>query len=177
MKRIVKVCITLALIITGTIIIFISKDTEDTNLASIEATIKEAEEINNNSSMGMEYLEFANLSPEAMEQFNDNNPGGKTSEDGYVHGYFFKLTSEAKDRQLTQINIEGGDYHVFGIHVGDNIEDASKILEERGYKKVSSKKDSNNKLVTKLKKELVIINLEGDIDSEVISKISILTDN
>lgn len=78
---------------------------------------------------------------------------------------------------MTQINIEGGDYHVFGIHVGDNIEDASKILEERGYIKVLSRKDSNDdkKIVTRFTKKDVFIDLERYVDSEDICKIFIST--
>lgn len=177
MKKVVILSIIVVLIITGTITISIFKDKKNIKNAFIEATKKEAVQINSNSSMAMKYLEFANLSSQDMEQFNDDNLMEKTSEDGFVEGYFFKLTPDAEDIQLTQINITGGDYHIFGIHVGDNFKEASKILEEEEYIKLSSEKDTNDdkKTVESFSKNGVIINLKVNNDSQIIDKISLLT--
>jgi len=52
----------------------------------------------------MEYLEFAGLSEERAKYFNDDMPGSKVTDDGYV-GLLFKIPKDASDRRLTQINI------------------------------------------------------------------------
>jgi len=76
---------------------------ENASIKLVEKTIQEAQEINANSFMGMEYLEFAGLSEERAKYFNDDMPGSKVTDDGYVRGYYFKIPKDASDRRLTQI--------------------------------------------------------------------------
>jgi len=77
---------------------------KNASIKLVEKTIQEAQEINANSFMGMEYLEFAGLSEERAKYFNDDMPGSKVTDDGYVRGYYFKIPKDASDRRLTQIN-------------------------------------------------------------------------
>jgi len=49
-------------------------------------------------------------------------------------GLLFKIPKDASDRRLTQININGGDYHVFGIRLGDSVEQAAEKLKQRDIK-------------------------------------------
>jgi len=94
-------------------------------------------------------------------------PGSKVTDDGYVRGYYFKIPKDASDRRLTQININGGDYHVFGIRLGDSVEQAAEKLKQRGYEGIHR---------TRFQKELVIIDLQTEMNSQIIKGISVLTD-
>ena len=93
---------------------------------------------------GIEYLKLAGLSEDRLTDFGPDRPYTEGTYDGYVRGYFFKALKDAKDLHLTQVIIKGGDYHVFGIGVGDNLEEAMEILKERGYKEREQKQNVNN---------------------------------
>lgn len=176
-KTIMSIVLICLLIIT--LIVVFTRNRESAESKLVEETIQEAQEINNNSFMGMEYLEFAGLTEESAKRFNDDMPGGKVTDDRYVQGYYFKIPKDSIDRRLTQINITGGDYHVFGIHVGDNIEQAVEQLEQRGYNKAGTRENINRDgmLRTRFQKKLVIIEISTDMDSKIIKKIAILTDS
>lgn len=177
MKKIVAFSILIGLSIILIIVISL-KYRESASRKAIKRTLEEAKEINENSFLGVEYLEFAGLSEEEAKKYNNDQPGTKETDDGYVKGYFFKIPIDSVDRRLTQINIFGGDYHVLGIHVGDTVEQAAKILKQSGYKKVKSTRNIviDNKIETVFQKNLVVIILETEPDTQIINMISILTD-
>jgi len=176
-KKTIMIIVLICLLIITLTVVFI-KSRESSKIKLVEETIQEAQEINRNSFMGVEYLEFAGLTEESADHFNDDMPGSKVTDDGYVRGYYFKIPKDSIDRRLTQIFITGGDYHVFGIRLGDNIEQATEKLKERGYKKTGTRENINRDglLRTRFQKKLVIIELSTDMDSKIIKKIAILTD-
>ncbi|UWV47067.1 hypothetical protein N1236_00685 [Acetivibrio thermocellus] len=175
-KAIAIIILTCLFLLLGTLVFV--KYKENASIKLVEKTIQEAQEINANSFMGMEYLEFAGLSEERAKYFNDDMPGSKVTDDGYVRGYYFKIPKDASDRRLTQININGGDYHVFGIRLGDSVEQAAEKLKQRGYKRIKSMEDIYREGIhrTRFQKELVIIDLQTEMNSQIIKGISVLTD-
>jgi hypothetical protein len=175
-KKTIMIILLMCLLIITLTVVF-ARNRESSKIKLVEETIQEAQEINNNSSMGVEYLEFAGLTEESADHFNDDMPGAKGTSDGYVQGYYFKIPKDSIDRRLTQIFITGGDYHVFGIRVGDNIEQAAEKLKERGYKKTGTRENINRDglLRTRFQKKLVIIEISTDMDSQIIKKIAVLT--
>ena len=101
------------------------------------------------SNPGLEYLELSRLSEEwASKYYNIDQPETVGTDDGYVRGYYFRYPKKDGERRLTQIRINNGDYHVFGIKLGDDIASASDVLKERGYEETKPtviEKDANTK--------------------------------
>lgn len=176
MKKIITVIILISFSILSTIVI-LSKYKKNAIMTSIKRTIEEAEKINVDSFLGLQYLEFAGFSEEEAKEYNDDHPGTKRTNDGYVYGYFYKMPVDSVDRRLTQIIITGGDYHVFGIHVEDKFDQAMTILKQRGYKKFKTQinRFGDGMVEVRFKKEFVIILLTVEPESQIIKEIAILT--
>lgn len=126
MKKMVTVFILISifLITITSIIVVFSKYREVASRKAVDRTIEEAKEINNNSYMGMEYLELSGLSEEDVKNIIKTNQ------------------------------------------------------KQKGYKKFKPEIDvTNNKMVrTIFQKELAVIILETELNSQNIKEVSILTD-
>jgi len=147
-----------------------------TDMKAYQQTLDEAEFMNSSSDLGMQYLQASRLTPEQARQFNDDQPELELTEDGSVVGYYFPYPKLDGDRLLTQVVIRGGDeYHVFGIHLGDDVETAASILEQRGYQEVESTMPLTGTETREFHKYDVIIKLVTKNDSFKITLNQVLT--
>ena len=64
---------------------------------------------------------------------------------------------------LTEITLSGGTYHILGIHILDEMEQAKNILKEEGFHQIDANKPRQ------YMKENVIIKLEGTNMVEVVT--------
>ncbi|MCL2136149.1 MAG: hypothetical protein FWH40_01285 [Coriobacteriia bacterium] len=98
-----------------------------------QLTFEEANSINTESNLGLEYLALSTRDYSGQNKYNPDQPEIVFSEDGNVIGYYFKYPFDSDDVRLRQIRINGGDYDLFGIKVADDIAKASPIMTGRGY--------------------------------------------
>lgn len=98
-----------------------------------ELTIKEAEEINKNSKLGLEFFSFSTVDEEDANRYGPDHPETASTDDRGVYGYYFNYPYYSKDSRLTQIVIETPQYNIYGIKVGDDVSTVKSIMEEKGY--------------------------------------------
>ena len=147
------------------------------DMRRINKTLEEAKELNEISNLGLEYLELSGISGEqARKDYNNDQPELAGTDDGNVYGYFFRYPDKGGEIRLTQIRIINGDYHVFGIRLGDEIDSASDVLKERGYKETKPTTTNKDTSTKAFKKYDVIIQLETEAGKQTIDVITLLTD-
>lgn len=174
MQNIRRICTLLGILIVAVLIIL--GCIWMWNKRTVEKTLEEAKVINSNSNLGIEYLLLSTLSEDEAKWFNDDNPETKTTDDGYVTGYFFRYPKKSGEKRLTQIRITSGDYNILGIMLKDNIDDAAEILKQNGYRETKATTLVEGVNTKEFKKYNVIIKLETEVDSYEISSMSVLTD-
>ena len=165
-KYFLLVCLlaTIGLVISGC---------EGKEMNKVDKTLEEAGMINAESHLGLEYLVFSELSE---EDYSEDPPETIRTDDTYVHGYYIRYPYKNGRSRLTQICIKNGDYDVFGIALGDNVDDASTVLKQRGYKETKAAALENGSDNKEFKKHDVIIRFKTEAESHTISEIVLLTD-
>ena len=183
MKKAVSIIVVICVLIIISILVAIpiyKRYKENKDIEDFERTLQEAEVLNEKSFMGegIEYLKFAGLSEDKLTDFSPERPKYEGTYDGYVNGYFYKTQKSAKDFRLLQVIISGGNYHVFGMGVGDNLEEAIETLKERGYKEREQEQNINNDGMLRwgFQKDLVVIVLVTSENSKIIEELYIITD-
>ena len=143
------------------------------NMNAYKKTLEEAKIINQESDLGLEYLQFSTLTEEQASEYGDDHPEVKVSRDGYITGYFFDYPKKSDDRRLTQIEITDGEYHILGLKIGDSVDRAREILVQRGYKEIKRiAEDTNGK---DFRKSDVVIKFETGEASDNITRILLTT--
>lgn len=148
----------------------------ETKVNILEQTLVEAEEINNNSELGMDFLQLSTLSEEQAKRYNDDQPELEFTDDGCVTGYYYRYPSTEGERRLTQISVIGGNYHVFGICTGGSFDAAVNTLTQRGYEEIELTIQYNGLSMRAFQKYDVIIRIETIADSSVIGSIQLYVD-
>lgn len=142
---------------------------------TIVKTLEEAKEINANSDFGgLEYLQLYTLTNKESFQYHDHTPEMISTNDWYINGYYAYYPHENGEERLTELIIKDGNYHIFGIKLGSNIEDAIKTLEQRGYEKAEY--TGPKECRREFKKNDIIITFDTGVDSVTIKLMFILTD-
>jgi hypothetical protein len=157
------------------IVVLVFFGCEENDMEKVNKTLQEAKEINTESYLGLEYLMLSELSEERAKNYNSDQPETAKTDDGYVRGYFFQYPDKDGQRLLTQIRIRNGAYHVFGIMLGDDMDSASDILIQRGYKETKTTTTEKGVNTKAFMKHDVIIQLETEAGSHTISGIAVLT--
>ena len=99
-------------------------------------TLEEAEAINQNSHLGLEYMAlstFSEHSPGQTYPYGPDHPEMAFSEDGRVIGYYFTYPWDSQDYRLAQISIKVEGYDFYGIRIGDDISTVGPKMAELGY--------------------------------------------
>ena len=149
---------------------------EEANMKTINKTLEEAKEINANSDFGgMEYLQLSNLTKEQISEYNYDQPEGEGTDDFYVEGLYYPYPDRNGEMRLTQIYISGGNYHIFDIKFGDNVDEVAEILEKRGYKETESHQMYEGTNTKKFNKYDIIIQLYTEPESYRICRICVYT--
>lgn len=105
-------------------------------LREYTATLELVKDINQNSDFcGLELLKFSNKTGQSQQSGGsyDICPEGESAAEGGVAGYYFNYPKDSNDSRLTQISITVEPYHVYGIAVGQNINNIASVLEEKGF--------------------------------------------
>ena len=147
---------------------------QETGMKAVENTFREAEILNENSFLGeMAFLQVGDLTEEELEYDNFEFPPRIVSADGLIEGLFFRYPDEDTEyKLLTEIDISGGEYSVFGIKVGDDASTAVTALEKWDYTK--RVKDVYSKEYIAYEKGDIVIMLVTESNSSNIVKISVL---
>ena len=126
----------------------VEKDYSVTQANVYEQTKKVVEELNKNSNLYMDMLSFVDqhewmgyITPECIRQvLRDQPPRGgfgiwdESNEVNLARGLFDLFPLDTDDIRLTQLTwIVPDSFHVFGIDVGSDIEEAKAILLQRGF--------------------------------------------
>ena len=109
---------------------------QETGMKAVENTFREAEILNENSYLGeMAFLQVGELTEEEMEDDNPEFPPRINSADGLLEGCFSRYPDEdAEYKLMTEIYIRGGEYSIFGIKLGDDVNTVATTLDKWGYK-------------------------------------------
>lgn len=140
----------------------------------VEKTFTEADLLNENSYLGeFEFLQKAKLSKENIQSVIEEGiflpMWGK---DGLLVCYYDQYyKSNRPFCYIAYIGIGGGEYNIYGIRVGDEIEESTKILEQWGYKRADFEWAQEGTLY--FRKEDVIIFLEQDVEASYIKDLGV----
>jgi len=93
------------------------------------------------SDLGMELLSKSRIPESEIIQYVPGQghaawppPDSTLSENNEVRGYYFRYPYYAREYRLTHVSWDRGEtHHVFGIHIGDSVEEAREILAQYGY--------------------------------------------
>lgn len=99
------------------------------NLSSIEYM----RELNDNSNLGMALNQDSGLTEEEAEQYGYDYPYVMYLDDKDTNYYCFKSPYSDAPLSVTQIEILDEELDVYGVHLGDSLEDSSIILKDYGY--------------------------------------------
>ena len=115
------------------------QENEEDNVDTYNATLELVQEINHNSDFyGLELLVFSELTKEQVTRYNPEYPEPAMVHGAKIDGYYFPYPTNSEDRRLTQIFIKEQPYHVYGITVGQHINEATPVLEEKGYEQIQN---------------------------------------
>ena len=143
----------------------------------IEETFAAAQELNANSDLGMEYLGKFDLPEVFLENRSNHDPYILYPNPDVIGTYYpFPYGEEytIENIYITKITIRGSSHHLFGITVGDSLEQASGILFDRGYKMTGTEEINSTNCVT-FKKACIAVRLDLEEDNSTIQLINILT--
>ena len=90
-------------------------------------------ELNDNSNLGMELNRDSGLTEEEAGQYGPDNPYTICIDDKETNYYCFKYPYSEAPLSVTQIEILDEEFDVYGIHLGDSLEDSMTILKDYGY--------------------------------------------
>ncbi len=136
---------------------------------------KYIQELNDNSNMGAELLQDSGLTEKEAKRYNADMPYIIYIDDKDTKYYCFRYPDEEAPLTITQIEIHDEEYDVFGIHLGDNVEDGIDILKDYGYKREDFPVN-NTYLYTKGDVN-VILDYEGDTITEIVASLSTDTED
>lgn len=108
------------------------KETREKDAESV-ATDQYIEELNNNSNLGIALNRDSGLTEEKAKRYNADQPYVITLDGKFIEYYCFRYPDEDAPLAITQISIHDEEYDVFGVGLGDNIEDSIAILCDYGY--------------------------------------------
>lgn len=117
-----------------------SKRGTEENAADIVVTEQSSEafieELNDNSNFGLALNQASGLSENEARQYHADQPYVITVEDQLTKYYCFRYPDVDAPLAITQIHILDQEYDVFGVHIGDDIEDGIAILCDYGYQEM-----------------------------------------
>jgi len=144
------------------------------SLKKVEKTLEEAKEINSNSYLGnIQVL----LEEQGDRHYHiDDLSTFDMTHDEYVIGYFSCYPYKTDSKRMTMIGIKGGDYHLFGIKLGDKIDNAADILKQKGYKKKKTTVIREGISAERFKKHDITIEFHTEVGSYTISEIWLTID-
>ena len=90
-------------------------------------------ELNDNSNLGMELNQDSGLSAKQAEQYGYDYPYVIYLDGKNTNYYCFKYPHSDAPLSVTQIEILDEEFDVYGIHLGDSLEDSITILKNYGY--------------------------------------------
>ena len=99
------------------------------NLSSLEYM----RELNDNSNLGMALNQDSGLTEEEAEQYGYDHPYVMYLDDKDTNYYCFKSPYSEAPLSVTQIEILDEELDVYGVHLGDSLEESSTILKDYGY--------------------------------------------
>lgn len=98
----------------------------------IDAMFTEVEHLNSNSNLnGNKMLDFSG--EESLRRSEIGYVGYEKYHDEYLFSVSSYLIEGEDDVRLTSLTIYGKDFHVFGVSVGDEVDDSIEKLEKEGY--------------------------------------------
>lgn len=100
----------------------------------VAKTINEAKTINAESNLGFDFLGIAPADEEMVQEHGIDYRQFVKTDDKLVSGYYTEFPIHSKERRLVYLSIDGGDYDIFGIHVGDDVQKSLDVLKKHGYK-------------------------------------------
>ncbi|MGC6767109.1 hypothetical protein ACYSNR_04965 [Enterococcus sp. LJL128] len=158
------------LVIVGKIIIDnYQKEQEQKEQAKIEQlTIEEVERVKAASDLGLDFFSTSTVSEEEAGQYGIDQPEMAFTEDQQVKGYYFSYPKEEKTTRLTQIVISSPSYHLFGLRVGDSMENLEVAMGKQGYKMLEPEEDGS----LKFQKYEVYIQFEPGAEAPVVEEIT-----
>lgn len=113
----------------------------------------------------MELNQDSGLTEEEAEKFNPDQPYVIYVDGKDTQYYCFRYPDENAPLSITQISILDEEYDVFGVHLGDNVDDSISILQDYVYKKNEYPPDNAYKYV---KGDInIILVYEGDTITKI----------
>ena len=140
-----------------------------------EETLELVKDINQNSDFaGLELLEFSYHAKEDQQSQGTSDILPYFSEevkDG-IEGIYFMYPYDSKDYRLANIGITQIPYHIFGITVGHNFNEATKVIEKKGFTKYEANSDDDVDFIL-YRNYHVTVNFKVSKDTGAISAITI----
>ena len=90
-------------------------------------------ELNENSNLGMELNQDSGLTEKEAAEYGFDYPYTISLEDKDTNYYCFKYPYSDAPLSVTQIEVLDEEYDVFGVHLGDYLEDSTAIFKNYGY--------------------------------------------
>lgn len=126
MKRTYRVGFLLITVIMGTLLFGCKEAKPKDEMVSLsEEDFQTIERINKCSNLGFEFFETLGKDSRGMISVS--------SEDTFVRGTGYAYQNIEDDVKLAELQISGGDYNLFGIRIGDSVDDAERVMGEYGF--------------------------------------------
>lgn len=136
---------------------------------------KYIEELNDNSNLGIELNQDSGLTEEEAKRYHVDQPYVITLDGKFTEYYCFRYPDEEAPLTVTQISICDEEYDVFGVQLGDNIEDGIAILGDYGYREKDYPIDNAYKYT---KGDInVILYYEEDVISRIVVSLYVDTED
>lgn len=146
---------------------------KEKDLKEYKATLELVKDINQNSNFGgIELLKFSDKTKEKQQSqgASDILPDfAEEAKDG-VEGIYFNYPYASNDYRLAKISMTAMPYHVYGIAAGQNLNDVTPLLEEKGFTEYEKSSDNDADFVL-YRQHHVSISLKVSKDTRVISTI------
>ena len=138
------------------------------------SSIEYIQELNDHSNLGMELNQDSGLTEKEAAQYSYDNPYVMYLNDKDTNYYCFKSPYSDTPLSVTQIEILDEEFDVYGVHLGDSLEESSTILRDYGYNETTYPLNNMHQYT---KGDInIIISFEKDIIQRIVVSLNIATE-
>lgn len=139
------------------------------------SSIEYIKELNENSNLGIALNQDSGLTEDEAGQYGPDYPYTINLDEKDTNYYCFKYPLSDAPLSVTQIEILDEEFDVYGIHLGDSLEDSAIVLTNYGYNETTYPLNNMNQYT---KGDInIIISFEEDIIQRIVVSLNIVTED
>lgn len=138
------------------------------------SSIEYIKELNDNSNLGIALNQDSGLTEEEAEQYGPDYPYTINLDGKDTNYYCFKYPLSDAPLSVTQIEILDEEFDVYGIHLGDTLDDSITILKSCGYSETTYPLNNMNQYT---KGDInIILSFEENTIQRIVVSLNIVTE-